>query len=321
MKLRELGSSGLQVAPWAMGGNVFGWTADEATSFKLLDAFVDAGFNLIDTADVYSRWVPGNSGGESEAIIGKWLKKSGKRNQVLIATKVGMEMGPSQKGLSKKRIFEAVEASLKRLSIDRIDLYQSHLDDLQTPVIETLEAYTKLIKQGKIRAIGASQYSPERLEESLKCSRDEGLASYCCLQPLYNLYDRDNFETKLAPICERYKLGVISFYSLAAGFLSGKYRVKEDLNKSVRGSMRIKDAYFNEKGHKIVEALEQVASKHKTTMSSVAIAWVLKNPSITAPIASVTNLEQFSEIRSAIDLRLDVKSLETLFRASAYATP
>ena len=317
MKMRQLGTSGLFTAPWVLGGNVFGWTADESMSFKILDAFVDAGFNCIDTADVYSKWVPGNRGGESESIIGKWLKKTGKRNQVLIATKVGMEMSSSQKGLSKNRIFEAVDESLKRLSLDRIDLYQSHLDDGQTPVHETLDAYTQLIKQGKIRAIGASQYTPERLEESLQCSLKEGLASYTCLQPLYNLYDREIFEGRLAPICKAYNLGVINYYSLAAGFLSGKYRVLDDLKKSVRGSMRIRDAYFNERGHRIIEALDQVALKHSTTMATVAIAWVLQNPLVTAPIASVTNLDQFAELVRATELKLDSSSMAVLEKASA----
>lgn len=317
MQRRALGSSGLTISPLVLGGNVFGWTADAATSFRLLDRFVDAGGNLIDTADVYSRWAPGNAGGESESIIGQWLKKSGRRDRVLIATKVGMELGRDQKGLSKRHILRAVEASLRRLQTDVIDLYQSHKDDLETPVLETLEALTQLVREGKVRAIGASQLSPERIRESLACSQREGLAPYTCLQPLYNLYDRALFETQLAPIAREHGLGVISFYSLAAGFLSGKYRTEADLAKSARGAQRVQPAYFNEKGHRIIRALDQVAARTGAPLASIAIAWVLGNPAITAPIASATNLEQLEALFQATELTLDAESRELLNGASA----
>ncbi len=316
MDMKSLGKSGLRVAPLTLGGNVFGWTIDEALSFRILDAFVDAGYNLIDTSDVYSKWSPGNSGGESETIIGKWLKKSGKRDRVLIATKVGMEWGPTQKGLSQKWIIEAVEASLKRLQIDTIDLYQAHKDDGETPVAETLGAFTRLIREGKVRAIGASQLSPERLCESMECSRSEGLASYDCLQPLYNLYDRQPFEGRYAPIAKQHGLGVINYYSLAAGFLSGKYRTDADLAQSVRGAMRIKDAYLNERGLKILKALDQVSARCGAPLASVAVAWVHTHPLITAPIASATSLDQLESLFKATMLRLDAESLEILNTAS-----
>jgi aryl-alcohol dehydrogenase-like predicted oxidoreductase len=316
MQKRSLGKSGLEVAPFALGGNVFGWTADEATSFRLLDAFVDAGFNLIDTADVYSTWAPGNRGGESETIIGKWLQKSKKRSQVVIATKVGMEMGPEQKGLGKKHIVAAVEESLRRLQIDTIDLYQSHKDDLETPVEETLDAFSQLIRQGKVRAIGASQLDPVRLRKSLEASRTQGFESYTCLQPLYNLYDRESFEKDFAPICREYGLGVINFYSLAAGFLTGKYRVEGDLSQSVRGAMRIKDRYFNAKGHRIIAALDRVAEAEGVSIATVAVAWVLANPLISAPIASATRLEQLSELIRATELKLSPESMGILSEAT-----
>ncbi len=235
MKKRKLGNSGLEVFPLAFGGNVFGWTADEPMSFQLLDAFVDSGYNFIDTADVYSKWVPGNRGGESEAILGKWFKRTGKRKKVILATKVGMEMGPNQKGLSNSYIMRAVEDSLKRLQTDYIDLYQSHTDDADTPLEETLEAHGKLIQQGKVRAIGASNHSAERLLRALEISQHGGYPSYQSLQPLYNLYDRADYETKLEPLCREKGLGVISYYSLASGFLTGKYRSEKDISKSPRG--------------------------------------------------------------------------------------
>jgi aryl-alcohol dehydrogenase-like predicted oxidoreductase len=312
MRKRPLGKSGLQVAPLALGGNVFGWTADEPTSFRILDAFVDAGFNLIDTADVYSAWHPGNRGGESETVIGRWLRKSGKRDRVVIATKVGLEMGPGKAGLGKKRIMEAVEESLQRLQVDVIDLYQAHKDDPETPVAETLEAFTDLIRQGKVRAIGASQITPERLRESMETSRAQGLAAYSTLQPLYNLYNREPFESELAPVCREHGLGVINFYSLAAGFLTGKYRVEADLAKSVRGLARVKDSYFNEKGHRIIAALDRVAARLDAPVASVAVAWVLANPLVVAPIASATSLEQLAALVRATELELDAESLEIL---------
>ena len=312
MKKRLLGKTGLEVAPLALGSNVFGWTTDESMAFKLLDQFVESGFNLIDTADIYSTWVPGHQGGESESIIGRWLKKSGKRDRVLIATKVGMEMSGGRVGLKKARIFEAVEESLKRLQVETIDLYQSHKDDLETPVEETLDAFTQLIRQGKVRAIGASQISPARLRESLVVSRAQGFASYGSLQPLYNLYDRNPFETDFGPICQEFGLGVINFYSLAAGFLTGKYRTESDLSKSVRGPSRIKESYFNEKGHRVIRALDRVAERVRAPIASVALAWVLKNPLISAPIASATSLEQWSTLVCGAELQLDVESIREL---------
>jgi aryl-alcohol dehydrogenase-like predicted oxidoreductase len=314
---RKLGNSGLEIAPIVIGGNVFGWTADETTSFRLLDAFVAAGFNAVDTADVYSKWVPGNRGGESETIIGNWLKRSNKRQQVVIATKVGSEIGPGKKGLSKGYILAAVEDSLQRLQTDYIDLYQSHVDDPDTPLEETLEAYAQLIRQGKVRAIGASNYNARRLGEALQVSKKEGLPRYESLQPLYNLYDRAEFETDLAPLCLRENIGVIPYFSLASGFLAGKYRSEADLAKSARGNFVKK--YLNDRGFRILGALDQVAQSHGSTPTQVAVAWLLAQPSVTAPIASATNLNQLHELLRAPDLKLDPESLEKLNRASAYA--
>ena len=316
MKKRELGNSGLKVAPLAFGGNVFGWTVTEPTAFQLLDAFVASGLNLIDTADVYSRWVPGNQGGESETIIGKWLKQSRKREKVLIATKVGMEMGPSKKGLSRAYILRAVEDSLKRLRTDYIDLYQSHTDDLETPLEETLSIYAELIKQGKVRAIGASNYSAKRLVEALQVSYQLGIPRYESLQPLYNLYDRAEYEETLEPICIGQNLGVINYYSLASGFLTGKYRSEKNLGKSPRGQ-KVRN-YMNERGFRILAALDQVAARYHSTPASVALAWQIARPSITAPIASATSLEQLNELIEATKLELDEASIELLNQASAY---
>jgi len=315
MEKRKLGKSGLEVAPLAFGGNVFGWTVDEPTSFALLDAFVDAGFNMIDTADVYSRWVKGNSGGESETIIGKWLKRSGNRAKVVIATKVGKEMGPDSQGLSKAYILQAVEESLRRLQTDYIDLYQSHADDPETPFEETLETYDRLIKQGKVRAIGASNYSAQRLAESLKVSEKAGFPRYESLQPLFNLYDRVDYEKELEPLCREKGLGVISYFSLASGFLTGKYRSREDLAKGVRGSYVEK--YLNERGFRIVEALDGVAQQHNLTPAKVALAWLISQPTVTAPIASATNLEQLNELLEAATIELDPSVIDQLNQASA----
>ena len=299
----------------AFGGNVFGWTADEAASFRLLDAFVDAGFNLIDTADAYSRWVPGNHGGESETIIGKWLKYSGKRGKVLIATKVGVEMN-DRKGLSPAYIPEALEASLKRLQTDYVDLYQAHKDDPDTPVAETLAAFTKLIEAGKVRAVGCSNFTAERLTESLEVSRRQGFARYESLQPHYNLAARAEYEAKLEPLCRQEKIGVIPFYSLAAGFLTGKYRSESDLAKTARGQGAAK-RYFNERGLKVLEAMDAVAAQHHAKPVHVAIAWLVARPSITAPIASATTVEQFNDLIAGVQLNLDRKSIELLNQASA----
>jgi aryl-alcohol dehydrogenase-like predicted oxidoreductase len=314
MAKRKLGNSGLEVSPLAFGGNVFGWTVDEAASFKLLDAFVDSGFNLVDTADVYSKWAPGNQGGESETIIGKWLKQSGKRDKVIIATKLGMELGPDKKGLSKRYIFRAVEESLARLQTDHIDLYQAHTDDSKTPLQETLEAFTELIRQGKVSAIGASNYSAERLSDALSVSEERGLARYESLQPLYNLYDRAEYEAKLEPLCLEKGLAVIPYFSLASGFLTGKYRSEADLSKSARAQMVNK--YLNERGFRILGALDQVAEQYNSTPGQVSLAWLIARPSITAPIASATTLEQLNDLINATELKLDNSSIELLNRAS-----
>ncbi len=318
MNKRMLGKSGLEVAPLAFGGNVFGWTVDESTSFKLLDNFVAAGFNLIDTADVYSYWVPGNHGGESETIIGNWLKNSGDREKVVIATKVGMEMGPDKKGLSRSYIFKAVEGSLRRLQTDYIDLYQSHTDDPETPIEETLSAYSELIKQGKVRAIGASNFTAERLKESIRLSEEKGLPRYESLQPLYNLYERADYETNLEPVCVEEGIGVIPYFALASGFLTGKYRREADLSKSPRGQGVKK--YLDERGMRILDALDRVAKQHKSTPTRVALAWLIARPSITAPIASATNLEQLNDLIEGANLVLDAESMEILNQASEYVS-
>jgi aryl-alcohol dehydrogenase-like predicted oxidoreductase len=315
MKKRKLGNSGLEVAPLALGGNVFGWTADETTSFGLLDAFVAAGGNLIDTADVYSAWVPGNKGGESEAILGKWLKASGNRGKVLIATKVGKEMGPDRKGLSKSYILRAAEDSLRRLQTEYIDLYQSHEDDPGTPLEETLEAYAQLIRQGKVRAIGASNYSADRLREALDVSSRSGYPSYQCLQPLYNLYDRAEYEAELEPLCREKGVGVIPYFSLGSGFLTGKYRSEKDLASRSRGEFVKK--YLNDRGFRILDALDQVAARYHSVPAVVSLAWLIARPGVTAPIASATSLDQMTDLIEATTLELDPSSFELLDRASA----
>jgi aryl-alcohol dehydrogenase-like predicted oxidoreductase len=318
METRQLGNTGLQVAPWAFGGNVFGWTIDEKTSFELLDAFIDAGFNLIDTADVYSHWAPGNKGGESETIIGKWMKERGNRDKVIIATKVGgaMQAG-GKKDLSRGYMLKAVEDSLHRLQTDYIDLYQSHWDDVDTPVGETMDVYAQLIKEGKVRAIGASNLSPERLEESLQYSKDKGIPAYQTLQPEYNLYNREVYETQYEPICLREGIGVLNYYALASGFLSGKYRTQEDVSKSARGG-GVVQSYLNERGLRILHALDEVAAQYQTTQASIALAWLLARPSITAPIASATSITQLQDLAKGFQLKLDSASVEKLNTASAY---
>jgi aryl-alcohol dehydrogenase-like predicted oxidoreductase len=315
MKKRKLGNSGIKLYPLAFGGNVFGWTVTESMSFTLLDAFVEAGFSLIDTADVYSRWVPGHNGGESETIIGKWLKRSGKREKVLIATKVGKEMGPNRKGLSKSYIMRAVEDSLQRLQTDYIDLYQSHADDPETPLEETLAAYAQMIREGKVRIIGASNYAADRLAQALQVSENHGYPAYQSLQPLYNLYDRSDYERELEPICREKGLGVISYFSLASGFLTGKYRSEGDVAKSARREMVKK--YLNERGLRILESLERVAQQYDVTPATVALAWLINHPGITAPIASATNLDQLSELIEATKFKLNPASIDLLNQASA----
>lgn len=316
MEKRELGKSGIQVAPWAFGGNVFGWSADEKASFALLDAFTAAGFNFIDTADIYSRWVPGNQGGESETIIGNWLKKSGQRKNVIIATKVGGDMGQG-KNLRKDYIMKAVEDSLQRLQTDYIDLYQTHYDDESLPVEEILDAYAQLIKAGKVRAIGTSNMSPERFQASLKAAETGSYPRYETLQPEYNLYNRAGFEKDYAPICEQYGVGVINYYALASGFLSGKYRTAEDVAKSsARGQKAL--TYLNDRGIRILDALDKVAARYQSTPAAIAIAWLLTRPVITAPIASATSEAQLHDLVKAFSLQLDEEAVKILDEASKY---
>ncbi|MBZ5594428.1 MAG: aldo/keto reductase [Acidobacteriia bacterium] len=317
MNTRKLGDSDLNAPPLCLGSNVFGWTIDEKTSFAILDALVAAGFNFIDTADMYSTWVPGHKGGESETIIGNWMKRMGNRSKVIIATKVGKEMGPNDKGLSKAYIFRAVERSLERLQTDYIDLYQSHADDANTPIEETLEAYAELIKQGKVRAIGASNYTAELLAAALDASERHGYPRYESLQPHYNLYERAGYEAALEPLCLVKGLSVIPYFSLASGFLTGKYRSESDLSKSPRGQGVKK--YLNERGLRILAALDQVAREHHSTPGKVALAWLLARPGITAPIASATSVEQLHDLIGATNLTLDRQSIEILNQASAWS--
>jgi len=315
MRKRKLGGSGISVAPLALGGNVFGWTVDEAAAFKILDAFVEAGFSLIDTADVYSRWVPGNRGGESETIIGSWMKDRGTRKKVVIATKVGSEMGTGKQGLSKGYILRAVEDSLHRLQTDHIDLYQSHRDDPEIPIEETLSAYAQLIREGKVRAVGASNFTAERLRQSLDIGMEQGLPRYETLQPLYNLYDRSEYEKTLAPVVRERGLSVIPYYSLASGFLTGKYRSVQDLSKSVRGQGVRK--YLTERGFRILAALDQITARTDASRAGIALAWLMAQPGIAAPIASATSVEQLKTLIAAATLKLDKEAMTLLNDASA----
>jgi aryl-alcohol dehydrogenase-like predicted oxidoreductase len=316
MEKREIGSSGIKIYPFAFGGNVFGWTIDEPQSFKILDGFVDAGLDFIDTADVYSTWAHDNKGGQSETIIGNWLKNSGKRDKVIIATKVGKPMGEGMKGLSRKYIIKAVEASLKRLQTEYIDLYQSHDDDKETPLLETLETYTDLIKQGKVRAIGASNYDAKRLKEAIQISKENNLAAYECLQPEYNLYQRKHYEKELEPTCHERNIGVITYFSLASGFLTGKYRSEKDLSQSTRGQGAKK--YLNARGFKILATLDKIAAEYNATPASIALAWVMARPGITAPIASATTIKQLDELTKAVHLDLGSHAIDLLNTASRY---
>jgi aryl-alcohol dehydrogenase-like predicted oxidoreductase len=315
MKKRQLGHSGIEVPTLCFGGNVFGWTADEKRSFELLDALLESGLNFVDTADSYSTWAPGNHGGESETIIGKWFKARGNREKVILATKVGSSMGEGKKGLSKNYIRQAVEDSLKRLQTDYIDLYQSHRDDDGTPQVETLEIYAELIREGKVRAIGASNFTPARLESALEVSRKNNLPRYETLQPEYNLYDRAGYEQKLEAVCVKHGLGVISYFSLASGFLSGKYKSAEAAGSVPRAGMLKK--YFNERGTRILESLDEVAREVKAKPAQVALAWLMARPSITAPIASATKVEQLKELVEATRLELPGGIVERLNQASA----
>lgn len=312
MEKRKLGNTDLEIAPLVFGGNVFGWTIDEKTSFNLLDVFTNNNFNCIDTADGYSVWKPGNKGGESETIIGNWMKKNSKRKDVIIATKVGWEIATEKKGLSKKYILQAAEDSLKRLQTDYIDLYQSHKDDPLTPIEETLEAYDELIKAGKVRYIGASNFSAERFESSLKISDEKKLPVYKTLQPLYNLYDR-SFEKEYGDLVKKYDLGILTYSSLASGFLSGKYQTEADFSKSVRGKRMEK--YLNEKGYTILKIIMDLAKKHGCKPATISLAWLVQNPLVTAPIASATNEGQLQELLQSAKINLGKEDIEKLNKA------
>jgi len=313
---RKLGQSTLEISPIAFGGNVFGWTLNEQASFKILDAWVDGGYNFIDTADTYSTWVPGNKGGESEAIIGNWFAKRGKRDDIVLATKLGGDMGGSKKGLKASYIKEAVEASLRRLKTDYIDLYQTHYDDKSTPVEETMEALNELIKEGKIRYIGASNFEPERIKQSNIFAKKNKLEPYITLQPLYNLFDRERFEREYLKLVEEEQLAVLNYYALASGFLSGKYRKESDLDKSPRGAGVKK--YLNERGTKILTALDDVAANQQVTQAQIAIAWLLHKPYITAPIASATNEKQLNDLMAAATIQLTSTEVTLLDHASEW---
>jgi aryl-alcohol dehydrogenase-like predicted oxidoreductase len=315
MQTRRLGRTDLAIAPLVLGGNVFGWTADKKTSFAVMDRFAGAGLNAIDTADVYSAWAPGNSGGESETIMGEWMKARGNRGRMIVITKVGSPMGQGKEGLSARYIEEAVEASLKRLETDVIDLYLSHWPDMATPVEETLGAYQRLIEQGKIRWCGASNLNVALLEASLAAAKAKGLPRYEALQPEYNLADRSGFENGLADLCQREEIGVITYFSLAKGFLSGKYRAEADLAKSPRGG-GVK-AYLNPRGFRILDALEAVATRNKAKPAEVALAWIIAKPGVTAPIASATSVEQLDSLVRATELTLSSDDMAALDKASA----
>lgn len=316
MELRRLGKTGLSVAPIVFGGNVFGWTADEKTSFNILDAFFDAGFNTVDTADVYSAWVPGNKGGDSEEIIGKWLKQNKvARDKAVIITKVGSEMGPGKKGLKEQYILEAVEASLKRLQTDYIDLYLSHWPDAETPYEETLGAFAKLKQQGKIRAIGCSNLDASQLQASFDAAEKAGLPRYDVIQPEYNLYDRAPFEGPLADLCVKEDIGVITYFSLAAGFLSGKYRSKADTEGKARGGKAA--GYLDDKGLKILAALDTVATDTGAKPAEIALAWLLRKKGVTAPIASATSLSQLDSLTKSATLALSDEAMALLDKAGS----
>ena len=317
MEMRQLAKSEIKTAPLMLGGNVFGWTADEATSFRLLDAFVARGFNFIDTADIYSAWAPGHVGGESESILGRWFQRSGKRNSVVIATKLGLPFGPYAGGLGKKYIAEAVEQSLRRLATDHIDLYQAHKDDTQTPIEETLEAFGRLVEAGKVRLIGASNFSGERLHESVAMARRDGLPVYATLQPEYNLYDRAKFEQDGQPIAQELEIGVIPYYGLASGFLTAKYSARED----IVGTSREKrlTGYFDERGLNILRVLRQIANEIGAEPATVALAWLMAQPTILAPIASATSLAQLETNLRAAELQLTRRQTDLLTEASAYS--
>lgn len=313
---RKLGLSDLEVSPITFGGNVFGWTLNEQESFNILDALIDNGFNFIDTADVYSKWVAGNKGGESETIIGNWLAKRGKRDDVIIATKLGAEMSENKKGLKAAYVKSAIEASLQRLKTDYVDLYQTHYDDEQTPVGETIQALNDLIKEGKVRYIGASNYKAERVYESNEFARKNNLQPYISLQPLYNLFDREHFEKEYLPLVQDENLAVLNYYALASGFLSGKYRSESDLNKSPRGEGIKK--YLNDRGYRILTVMDEIAANKNIAPAQIAIAWLLHKPFITAPIASATNQKQLDDLLKATEIKLSDEEVRLLDRASEW---
>lgn len=315
MQKRKLGNSDLLVTPIAFGGNVFGWTANEKTSFDILSKFTESGFNLIDTADVYSRWASG-VGGESETIIGKWHKQKNNRSKIIIASKGGMDMGQGKTDVTKKYLISACEKSLKRLQTDYIDLYQTHKDDESVPVEEALEAYAQLIKEGKVRYVGASNFTPARLTAALNASEKNGLPRYVTLQPLYNLCEREVFEKELEPLCVKNNIAVLNYFALAIGFLTGKYRSKADLSKSIRGD-RV-EQYLNPKGLGILKALDEVAANHSSTCASIAIAWLLHRPSIAAPIASATNLQQLDSLIKSVEIKLSPHEISLLAEVSKW---
>jgi len=315
MQRVKLGKSDLEVPVLCLGGNVFGWTLSEADSFRLLDAALEAGLNFIDTADVYTRWKPGHQGGESETILGKWLAKGSKRSNVIMATKLGIDMGDGKKGLKPAYIERALEDSLRRLQTDYIDLYQAHKDDEETPLEETLAAFDKLVRQGKVRHVGASNYSGARLAEALETSKDNGLVSYVSLQPKYNLVEREEFETELLPVVQEHGLGVLPYYSLGAGFLTGKYRSREDAEGKARGATVAK--YLNDWGFRVVQVLDEVAREHHATPARVALAWLMAQPGVTAPIASATSDHHLTDLIEATRLKLDHASLEKLNAVSS----
>jgi aryl-alcohol dehydrogenase-like predicted oxidoreductase len=317
MQKRKIGRSSLQVPVLCLGGNVFGWTVNERDSFRLLDAALDAGLNFIDTADVYSRWVEGHTGGESETVLGKWFARSGRRSQVVLATKLGLDMGDGRKGLSGKYIAEAVDASLQRLQTDYIDLYQAHTDDTETPLEETLAAFDSLVKQGKVRVIGASNYGGARLKQAIEISEKNGLARYESLQPNYSLVERATFESDLLPVVKQYEIGVIPYFALAAGFLTGKYRSKQDAAGKARGKMVEK--YLNDRGFAVLKALDEIAAELHSTPARVALAWLIAKPAITAPIASATSLDQLKDLAEATRLELPAKAIARLDEASSPA--
>jgi aryl-alcohol dehydrogenase-like predicted oxidoreductase len=316
MEKRKLGNTDVMISPITFGGNVFGWTLDEKSSFKILDDFTAAGFNCIDTADTYSRWMPGNKGGESETIIGNWMKKNGKRKELIISTKVGGDVGSGKKDLSEKHIKQGVEDSLKRLQTDYIDLYQSHYDDTETPVEETMTAFNDLIKEGKVRYIGASNLSADRIKESNEFARKNGLQPYITLQPLYNLYDRQKFETQYLQTALDEDLAVFPYYSLASGFLTGKYRSEADFEKSPRGKNVGK--FLNERGKRILKAMDSVAEEQGVSLSQIALAWLIHKPSVTSPIASVTNDKQLQQLINSARIELNKKQRSILDEASRY---